>query len=90
MKKLEEIRKEISAVDKQMSDLFEKRMHLSAEVLAYKKECGLPIFDPERESEILASAVENLSDATLKEYCLTFYKALMDVSKQYQQDLLQK
>lgn len=90
MKKLEEIRKEISAVDKQMSELFEKRMHLSSEVLEYKKECGLPIFDPERESKILASAVENLSDATLKEYCLAFYKALMDVSKQYQQDLLQK
>lgn len=88
MKKLEEIRKEISAVDKQMSELFEKRMHLSSEVLEYKKECGLPIFDPERESKILAASVGNLSDESLKEYSLLFFKSLMETSKSYQQRLM--
>lgn len=90
MKKLEDIRQEITSVDKQMSELFEKRMQLSSEVLEYKKECGLPIFDPERESKILAASVNNLSDESLKEYSLLFFKSLMDTSKSYQQRLMGK
>jgi len=87
MKKLDEIRNEISAIDRQMGQLFEKRMHLCSEVLSCKKECGLPVFDAEREAAILSDSISNLSDADLKEYNILFFKSLMDISKLYQQRL---
>ena len=50
---LEEIRKEISAINDDMLALFIKRMELSAQVAAYKKANGLPTLDRKREEAIL-------------------------------------
>ena len=50
---LEEIRKEISAINDEMLALFVKRMELSAQVAAYKKANGLPTLDRKREEAIL-------------------------------------
>ena len=46
---LEEIRKEISAINDEMLALFVKRMELSSQVAAYKKANGLPTLDRKRE-----------------------------------------
>lgn len=54
---LEEIRKEIDDVDKRLLPLFLRRMECAEKVAAVKKERGLPVYNAERERQIL-DAVE--------------------------------
>jgi chorismate mutase/prephenate dehydratase len=89
-KNLAEARCEIEAVDKEMAALFERRMHACAEVAAYKKAHDLPVLDAAREEENRTRNVSLLSDASLKTYYLQWYQETMEISKQYQRDLLAK
>ena len=52
---LQELRAQIDAVDRQIVDLFEKRMEISGQVARYKIETGTKVFDPTREKEKIAS-----------------------------------
>ena len=53
MNKLEENRQLINEIDKKIVELFEQRMLISKEIALYKKENNLPIFDEQREKEVL-------------------------------------
>ena len=53
MNKLEEARKKINEVDQQIADLFEQRMNAVKQVVEYKLENKLPVFDASREKEVL-------------------------------------
>ena len=48
MDKLQQARLEIDAVDREMAQLFVRRMRAAEEVAAYKKEHALPILNRER------------------------------------------
>lgn len=50
---LEECRKEIDRLDKELTNLLEQRMQVVAKVAAYKKENHMEIFDPRRERQVL-------------------------------------
>ena len=83
---LEEIRKDISAINDEMLALFIKRMELSAQVARYKKANGLPTLDRKREEAIL----QKVSDATEEEfrnYAIRFFRYIMDLGKEYQDTL---
>ncbi|SDA69204.1 chorismate mutase [Lachnospiraceae bacterium G11] len=62
---LKELRASIDVIDRQIVELFEKRMDVSVGIALAKKEAGLPIYDPKREEEKL-KAIESL--ATKEEY----------------------
>ena len=49
MKDLLVLREEIDKIDKQIVDLYEKRMEISAGVAEYKINTGKKVFDKERE-----------------------------------------
>lgn len=83
---LEEIRKEISAINSEMLALFIKRMELSAQVAAYKKANGLPTLDRKREEAILQNVADN-TDEEFRQYALEFFRTMMDLSKEYQETL---
>ena len=51
---LNDLRKEIDAIDDELVSLFAKRMDVSARIAGVKKEKSLPIFVPAREREKLA------------------------------------
>ncbi|MBQ9673235.1 MAG: chorismate mutase [Ruminococcus sp.] len=53
MRDLQEIRQEINEIDEQLLELFIKRMNCARDVGIYKKENNIPIFNAEREQEIL-------------------------------------
>ncbi|MBR3438488.1 MAG: chorismate mutase, partial [Clostridia bacterium] len=53
MNELENYRKEITETDRQMAELFEKRMEIVRSIAEYKKERGLSILDAEREAQII-------------------------------------
>ena len=83
---LEEIRKEISAINDEMLALFVKRMELSAQVAAYKKANGLPTLDRKREEAILQKVADNTTDE-FRQFALEFFRNMMDLSKEYQETL---
>lgn len=90
MNKLEEGRVIINEVDDQIVKLFEKRMHAVEGILEYKKENNLPVFDSSREKANIEKGISKLDDKNLSEYFTDFYQHLMDVSKDYQKDLLKE
>ena len=50
---LQEIRKELDVIDRQIVDLYEKRMKLCGDVAEYKISVGKPVYDGEREKQKL-------------------------------------
>ena len=86
MDNLENARKEINDIDKQMMDLFIRRMRAAENIAQYKKERGLPVYDPAREEQIF-NRHSQLDDKVLEEYYRLFLKDTIDISKQYQSRL---
>ena len=83
---LSEARAKIDEIDSQLVDLFCRRMALSRDVAAWKKEKGLPLTDPERERQKLV-AVTNLAGEEFRGYTAALYSQLFDLSKAYQAQL---
>lgn len=88
MSDLENARKIIDEADKEIAELFIKRMGAVKTVAQYKGERGLPIYDEEREKLILKRNVERLPSDELKSYYDILLRSFMDVSKKYQENLL--
>ena len=51
---LKKTREEIDEIDRQLVQLFKRRMHLAGDALKAKLGAGLPVLDPAREREIMA------------------------------------
>ena len=86
--KLETAREIINGVDKEMAALFVKRMQAAEMVAEYKKEHGLPIYDPVREDEILRKRSELIEDCEIREFFVNFIQNNMALSRAYQHRLL--
>ena len=87
MNELETARKIINDVDKQMAELFEKRMYASELVAKYKKEHGLSILDAAREKEVIRQNSEMIKNSVYQEYYAEFIKETMRISRSYQSRL---
>ena len=88
MSNLNDTRKKINAIDKEMAKLFVERMNASKEVAEYKMEHGLPIYDRIREEEVIKKNTELIEEDDLKKYYVMFLQDLMNTSKAYQQELM--
>ncbi len=78
---LNELRKQIDKVDKQMAELFEERMNLVKKVSQYKKEHNLPILDKERENLVKEKNHQYIINKDLLPLYDEFISHLMDLSK---------
>jgi chorismate mutase/prephenate dehydratase len=81
---LKDLRNEIDKVDHEILSNFEKRMDLCRQVAVYKKENNLPIFQGNRESEII-ERIRNASPEQLKDGSTALFLSIMDISKSLQQ-----
>lgn len=90
MNGLEQARLDINDIDKEMAVLFERRMRAVARVLEYKRRSGMEIFDPSREAEVIEKGLSRLENSRLSPYYRSFIISVMDISKQYQRELLEK
>lgn len=88
MNSLEKAREIINRVDSQMAELFCERMQAAEMIAEYKKEHGLKIYDKVREQEIIERGAERVSDTVMREYYVNFLKSNMDISKEYQDRLI--
>ena len=80
---LKELRNNIDEIDKELVDLFIKRMNVSAAVAEYKRESGMPVLDPSRERALL-ERVSELSGEAFERYSRTLYSTILDISRSYQ------
>ena len=88
MKDLKQCREQLDIIDEKIIELFEKRMLAVKDVALYKKQNNLPIVDEEREKVMIKNNIEKFNNAELKQYYQTILKAYLDVSKQYQINLM--
>jgi len=77
------LREEINEIDREMVDLFKKRMKVAASVAEYKKERGLPVLDAARERALLGK-ISDMAGEELDGYARTLYHTMLDVSRAYQ------
>lgn len=86
-KDLEQIRNDIDALDRELVELFKKRMDMSAEVAEYKKENNIPIMNGTREGEIYYKVSEQLGDE-YEAYGRLLYSTIFEASRSHQSRLL--
>ena len=80
---LQTLRNEIDSIDRELVDLFLRRMNVAAEVAEYKRENSLPVFDPARERALLTK-ISELSGEEFEAYSRTLYATILDLSRSYQ------
>jgi chorismate mutase/prephenate dehydratase len=90
MEDLKKTREEIDRIDKEMRELFEKRMTAVEKVADYKREHGLPVKDEEREEYLIRRNSELLDKKEISDYYVLFQKKLMDLSCDYQNRINKK
>ena len=81
---LEEIRKELDGIDREIVQLFQKRMDLSIEVAKDKAKTGKAVFDGKREEEKLNSISDMVGDPLLKTPARELFRGLMTLSRRRQ------
>ncbi len=87
MSELAKQRLVIDKVDKQLAEAFNERFAAVKVILNYKLENNLPIYNPQREKEMIEKELELIKDEQLKKYYRLFLTNLLSLSKQYQEEL---
>ena len=85
---LEEIRKQIDAIDTQMKPLFLQRMECARHVAEEKQKTGGDVFVQEREQEIIGKRASDV-DVDVHEEYVAFLKHLMSVCRRYEYGFLE-
>lgn len=87
---LSECRKEIDNIDRQLVELFEKRMNVVTKVAEYKIENNIPILNSTREAEVIKKNVERLNNKDYSQSTEKFFVDLMEVSREFQAEIIKK
>ena len=84
MTKLDEYRVEIDEIDREIVQLFEKRMETVLSLANYKKENGMEVLQSSREEVVLQMAVSNLKDKKYEDDIREVFELLMRLSRNSQ------
>lgn len=84
MADLEDYRNKIDELDKEITRLFEERMDTVINIANYKKDNNLPIFNRDREDEVIEKNVGYLKNEDYAEEIRKFFIALMELSRELQ------
>lgn len=87
MDELQELRREIDGIDRELVELFRRRMGVTARVGGYKRERGIPVLDQERERQVLRNKGE-LAGEELRPAVITLFQTIMALSRRQQRDML--
>ena len=80
---LEECRKEIDSIDKELVTLFVRRMNVAKDVAEYKRATGKAVYDSERERQLLEKIEENAGEE-FGDYARRLYSSILELSRNYQ------
>ncbi len=78
---LDELRRQIDAVDRKLVELLNERARLVEEVGKIKKRLGMEIYTPEREKEILELAASANGGPFSGESILRLFERILDESR---------
>ena len=84
MADLDDYRNKIDEIDKEITRLFEERMDTVIKIANYKKDNNLPIFNRDREDEVIDKNVGYLKNNDYAEETRKFFISLMEVSRELQ------
>lgn len=84
---IDELRLEIDEIDSQLTELFEKRMETAALIAEYKQKNSLPVFNREREREVLNKVTDSVAPE-LSGYTKTLYQTIFNLSRSYQKKII--
>ncbi|MEE3460540.1 MAG: prephenate dehydratase [Lachnospiraceae bacterium] len=81
---LNDSRKEIDEIDKNIVSLFERRMQVANDIAKYKKSTGRKVYDPEREEQKLLT-LTGLTDSGFGKLAVDdLFRQIMSISRKYQ------
>lgn len=84
---LNELRNKIDGIDKELVKLFKERMEIAAEVGKFKQENGVPVFNRQRERDIINNVTADMPEE-LQSYTKTLYQTLFELSRSYQKRII--
>ena len=84
---LNNYREHLDTIDKELLRLFIERMAIAGEIAQWKQQNRMPVLDLRREKEKLR-AMEELSQEDLKEYSVSLFPLLMELSRSYQNRII--
>lgn len=84
---LRPVRDDIDRIDKQLLPLFLERMECSARVAQIKEAHGIPVYNAQREQEILRRVKAEAGD--MGDWAAAFYAAIMAISRESQHKSLE-
>ena len=90
MTDLGKLRSEIDVIDRQIVDLFEKRMKICTEVAEFKIETGKKVFDREREKSKIETLTQLAHNDFNKHGIEELFLQIMAMSRKLQYQLLAK
>lgn len=90
MSELEEYRKRIDEIDRELVALWQARTTCTDAVGRYKLAHGLPVLDREREAAVLEEKQALVTDPGLKEDVLRLYETIFALSRQRQHALMEQ
>ena len=80
--------KAINEIDKEMEELFVRRMQAAKAVAEYKKTNNLPILDKSREKEIIERGASLIDDENIRGLYRRFIEGTMEISRSYQSEII--
>lgn len=88
MEQLEENRKKIDIIDRQMAELFEERMKAVEEIAQYKAQNNLPVCDISREKKVIDKNCGYIKDENIRSFYSDFIRKNIELSSEYQHSLI--
>ena len=85
---IKELREQLNAVDDTLVAAFEARMELAKKIAGYKRENNISVSDRTREREVI-NRVTGMVAPELSTYVGALYNTLFDLSKTYQNSLME-
>lgn len=84
---LNNYREHLDTIDKELLRLFTERMAIAGEIAQWKQQNSMPVLDLRREKEKLR-AMEEMSPEDLKEYSVSLFSLMMELSRSYQNRII--
>ena len=81
---LDVTRQKIDAIDADLVALWEERMQLVNDVVAYKKTVGKPILDTSREHAVLQKVADKVQEKAFEDTIVNTFSDIMKRSRDYQ------
>ena len=88
MSALNEYRNQIDEIDSKLVKLFEERMNVVKKVVEFKIQNNLPIYNGNREIEVIEKNIAKLDNKEYEDYVRRYFQELMEISRELQNKIM--